>query len=84
MCGLIFLKELMFLPGDVDLKKWHSVLGCEESNKEHHNALSTNCESTIVEGIRWYLYGSPCRHSQLEQVVAEYHKFLFAQAQRRR
>jgi hypothetical protein len=87
MCGLIFayqhLKELTFLPGDVELKKWHPVLECEESNKQYHYALSINCESTIVDGIRW-LCGSPCRHSQSEQVVVEYHKFRFAQAQRRR
>jgi hypothetical protein len=60
MCGLKFayqhLKELMFLRGDVELNKWHPVLEYEESNKEYHNALSINYKSTIVEGIRWYLY----------------------------
>jgi hypothetical protein len=87
MCGLTFayqhFNELLFLPGDVDMKKWHPVLECEESNKEYHNNFSTNCETTIVEGIRWYLHGRPCRYSQSEEVVVEYHKFLIAQAQRR-
>jgi hypothetical protein len=74
----------MFLSGDVDLKKWHPVLEWEESNKEYHIDLSTNCESTIDESIRWYLYGSPCRHSQSDEVVMESNKLLLAQAQLRR